>query len=244
MLCFFYGENHKSSLEEVNTIIARFKGGGVNRIPYIIDCEETTAAELDMLLNSRSLFGDIQLFIIKHILNARHLHNFFSNKIESLKNSPNVVVIWERNMPEKSELFTLLIKNARHKEFSGAKKVLTRDNLLYNLADSWATRSKNISLLTFHKLLSRGVTKERIFWTLVWHVENLLIIQSLLDKKDDIAKSARLHPFVVRKGVAQLKHRSHKSLANAFSVLCSIDEKTKGGRVKLETALFHFLLTR
>src|SRR3989344_6442773 len=252
MLYFFYGENHKDSLEHVNAIIARFKEKNANHIPHMIDCEEITASELDTLLGPFSLFGNVQLFILKHLLNAKHLHNFFSNKVEPLKNTPNsVAVIWERAMPEKSELFTLLLKHARHKEFKGIKKATPKDNSLYNLADSWALKAKGKSFLIFHTLLSRGVAKERIFWTLIWHIRNLLAIQDSLGKKNsgmirppaEIAKSTGLHPFIVRKGITELRYRSHDSLRSAFSALCSIDENVKRGRVKLETAILHFLLT-
>ncbi|MFC1595067.1 DNA polymerase III subunit delta [Patescibacteria group bacterium] len=248
MIYFLFGDDIKRSLDSLSLIIEKFQKKGSSHIPTTIDCEEISPESFRALVLSKSLFCDRQLFIIKHLIISEHLHDFFSHNLEDIKNSENIFVLWEREIAKKNSFFELIYKNSKHQEFKVNKKPdsSTKDGrIVFGLADSWANRDISRSCFLFEKILANGIGSDRVFWTLVWHIRNLLMIKNLsVDGKGlrDIEKATKLHPFVVKKGLNQARSLSLKSLTKSFTELCAIDEDIKKGRTDQESAVLQFLL--
>ena len=57
-----------------------------------------------------------------------------------------------------------------------------------------------------------------------------------------IAKETKLHPFVVKKGLAQGRNFSFEGLKNIYQKLADLDQQVKTGRMEIKLALDKFIV--
>ncbi|TSD00325.1 MAG: Uncharacterized protein Athens071425_630 [Parcubacteria group bacterium Athens0714_25] len=80
----------------------------------------------------------------------------------------------------------------------------------------------------------------------VYQFRNLLKIAGLyfsgLSNEYAIAKETKLHPFVVKKGLAQVRTMDIKKIKNIYRNLAEIDLKVKTGKMDIILALDKFVV--
>jgi DNA polymerase III delta subunit len=78
---------------------------------------------------------------------------------------------------------------------------------------------------------------------LAWQLHVLAIIKTAGDRStDDIAREAKLNPFVVRKSQSIARNLSLSELKKLIADLLNIDLKTKRSNLDPDEALQHYLL--
>lgn len=117
---------------------------------------------------------------------------------------------------------------------------------IFETIEAISAGNKNRALKLFHDQLSYGDDPFYIFSMYVYQFRNLLKIGSFyfggvdskgIDDKNIIAKETRLHPFVVQKGIYQLKNISLQKLKNIYQYLEKIDSEVKGGKIEMKNAI-------
>lgn len=87
------------------------------------------------------------------------------------------------------------------------------------------------------------VEPQQIVAMLAWQLHVLAIIKTAGERSpDQIAREARLNPYVVRKSQGIAKNVSHQELKKLVADLLAIDTATKRGNIDPDEALQHYLL--
>ncbi|OGZ41877.1 MAG: hypothetical protein A3C80_04205 [Candidatus Ryanbacteria bacterium RIFCSPHIGHO2_02_FULL_45_43] len=253
MLYFFYGDDWRASLNEVNKTIGQFGKETIQSGHIVFDLEEAPVEVLENVLVSNSLFSNRQLLVLKHLFGAPHAHDFFVNNIKRFRDSDDVFIVWERGRLDgavvKTEAMKTLLANSHSKEFRlklRDKAPLPPRRMIYEFVDAWVGKDRPRAIYLFHVLIANGVGPEELFWALVWQIRNILAVASLLKEHmnaEDIKRTTGLHPFVVKKSIAQNRTTPHGFPATSLAKLRVIDERVKRESAKLEELLLHFLLT-
>lgn len=88
------------------------------------------------------------------------------------------------------------------------------------------------------------VEPQQIIAMLAWQLHVLSLVKTAGERSaDDIAKEAKLNPFVVRKSQGIARNLSTGQLKKLISNLLNIDKKSKTTAIDLDEALQHYLLT-
>ena len=105
--------------------------------------------------------------------------------------------------------------------------------------------NKKRALELLHNQLENGDDLHYIFSMYVYQFRNLLKIGEYYwqDKRNnyEIAKLTGLHPFVVQKGMAQLRNLSEKDLKKIYKKLEDLDFAVKTGKILIGLALDKFI---
>lgn len=112
---------------------------------------------------------------------------------------------------------------------------------VFALSDAIGTKNKNLIFTILEKQKKAGLENEQIFSLLRNHFKNLLLIKIESEKVSDslkIANSLKLHPFVVKKGLSQVRNFKKDDLKNIFNRLMAADYNNKKGLSLLENELF------
>lgn len=112
---------------------------------------------------------------------------------------------------------------------------------IFALSDAIGTKNKNLIFSILEKQKKAGLENEQIFSLLRGHFKNLLLIKIESEKVNDslkIANSLKLHPFVVKKGLSQVRNFKKEDLKNIFNRLMAADYNNKKGLSSLENELF------
>lgn len=79
-----------------------------------------------------------------------------------------------------------------------------------------------------------------------YQIRNLLKIEDVYYRETknqyEIAKLTKLHPFVVQKGIGQIRHLSGDKLKDIFGKLQEIDFLAKTGKADIKLALDKFIV--
>jgi len=120
----------------------------------------------------------------------------------------------------------------------------SQDANIFNLIDAFANKHQP----SFYELLYRefhgGRDPYYVLTMLVYQTRNLLAVKNLAARNysaDDIAKTLSLHPFVVRKTLAQARKFQPNDLQQLFSRLADLELGTKQGVLHLDDQLFLIL---
>lgn len=117
---------------------------------------------------------------------------------------------------------------------------------IFKTIDALAEKKKKQSLILLAKHFEKGDSPLYLLSMFIYQVRNLLIIKSLLqDKKtyNQILKTSKLHPYVVRKTIEQAKRFSLDELKKIYKKIFLADLNIKIGKIESETAL-NFLIAR
>jgi len=88
------------------------------------------------------------------------------------------------------------------------------------------------------------VEPQQIIAMLAWQLHVLALIKTAGERSaDEIAKEAKLNPFVVRKSQGIARNLSIGQIKKLISSLLTIDKKSKTAAIDLDEALQHYLLT-
>lgn len=115
---------------------------------------------------------------------------------------------------------------------------------IFALSDAIGSRNKKLIFSILEEQRQAGLSDEHILASLRNHLRNLLLIKIASESLNDstkIASNLKLHPFVIKKGLAQARNFEKEQLKNYFNQLIRIDFLNKKGLSSLENELFLLL---
>jgi DNA polymerase III subunit delta len=117
---------------------------------------------------------------------------------------------------------------------------------IFETIEAFSSGNKKKALALYHQQLQDGQDPFYILSMYAYQIRNLLKIEDVFSNETrnqyEIAKSAKLHPFVVQKGIEQIKFLGAKKLKNIFSKLQEIDFLAKTGKTDIKLALDKFIV--
>src|SRR3989344_8785928 len=143
-----------------------------------------------------------------------------------------------------------LIAYAKNKEVSVndvQNLVKTKlDDDIFKLTDALGQKNKKLALKLVSDQLQSGVMPTQLLSKIIWQYKNLLLIKGFVENNGSGYPDKRLgyqlglHPFVIKKTMAQVKNYDLDSLKKTYSRLLEIDYKIKTSQVSPEV-LFDLL---
>lgn len=119
------------------------------------------------------------------------------------------------------------------------------DSNIFSTIDALGANNKKEALALLHNHLKNGDDPFYIMSMFVYQFRNLLKIAGFYEKgirsDFEIAKVAKLHPFVVKKSLAQMRNFSLAKLKNVYRKLGEIDAGVKTGKMDINLALDLFV---
>lgn len=119
------------------------------------------------------------------------------------------------------------------------------DANIFQTIEALSGGNKSLALKLLHGQLERGEDPFYIFSMYVYQFRNLLKISEFSSQGTDnhyqIAREAGIHPFVVQKGLAQLRNLSTEKLKAIYRKLQEIDLNIKTGKTEIKLALDKFV---
>lgn len=125
---------------------------------------------------------------------------------------------------------------------------LVNANISIKIFDTIAAlgnNNKKEAARLLHEHLKKGEDPFYLFSMFVYQFRNLLKVADLKDRggsEYEIAKTAGLHPFVVKKSLAQIRNFSLDKLKNIYQELSELDTKIKTGKIDIRLALDKFIV--
>lgn len=111
---------------------------------------------------------------------------------------------------------------------------------IFKTIDALANKRKKQALLLLTKHIEKGDSPLYLLSMISYQFRNLLIIKDFLEKKKfykEIVNISGLHPYVVKKTIAQAKGFSLEKLKKIFQKIFQIDINIKTGQIEPQIAL-------
>lgn len=111
---------------------------------------------------------------------------------------------------------------------------------IFRTIDALAQRNKRQALELLHRHLAEGESEIYLLTMLVYQFRNLLLIKSEVERGAQfqmLAKTIKLHPFVLRKSFEQGRAFTLPALKKIYERLLELDIAIKSGRVESAVAL-------
>lgn len=112
---------------------------------------------------------------------------------------------------------------------------------IFSAIEAISSGDKKTALKLLHEQLEKGEDPNYIFSMYIYQFRNMLKVGEYFWQGNynynEIAKLAKLHPFVVKKTMAQLKNFSFEKTKNIYKKLEEIDIKLKTGKINPVLAL-------
>ncbi len=116
---------------------------------------------------------------------------------------------------------------------------------IFKMIDALAYKNKKKALELLHNQLKKGDDPFYIFSMYIYQFRNLLKIGDLYfqgkTNQYEIAKLTKMSPFVVQKGIAQLRGFTLSQLKKIYKKLEEIDLQVKTGKINIVLALDKFI---
>lgn len=120
------------------------------------------------------------------------------------------------------------------------------DNNIFETIEALSGNRKQKALELFHRHLDHGDDPFYLFSMFVYQFRNLLHIASLQENgifsEFEIAKLAKLHPYVVKKSMSQARNFGEKKLIAIYKKLGTLDAKIKTGQADIKLSLDKFIV--
>jgi len=114
------------------------------------------------------------------------------------------------------------------------------ENDIFKTVDALAMRNKPLALSLLHRHLAEGESEIYLLSMLVYQFRNLLLVKSEVERGTQLpslAKSIKLHPYVLRKSFEQSRGFSLIALKKIYERLLELDIAIKTGRIDSLVAL-------
>ena len=157
----------------------------------------------------------------------RKLIAYVGNDLWQLSNEVNKLISYKANQSINEEDVDFLVK----------AKI---DVNIFKTLDALAQRNKKTAFRLLHEHLNQGENEIYLFSMFIYQVRTLLKLKDLIEKGTsyyDLAKNAKLHPFVIKKSSEQLRNFSLEQLKKIYQRLLEIEIGLKKGRLDGPTAL-------
>lgn len=120
------------------------------------------------------------------------------------------------------------------------------NNNIFATVDALGTNNKKEALKLLHEHIQKGDDPFYLMSMFFYQFRNLLKVADLKDSNAmlseyEIARSAKMHPFVVKKSLTQIRNFSFQKLKNIYNILLDMDVKIKTGKVEIKLALDKFV---
>ena len=119
------------------------------------------------------------------------------------------------------------------------------DNNIFATVDALGQNNKKEALKLLHRHLEKGDDPFYIFSMFIYQFRNLLKVADLKEKGilDDhrLAQMTKLHPYVVKKSLAQIRNLPFSKLKSIYKKLGEIDFAVKTGKTDIKLALDKFV---
>lgn len=139
--------------------------------------------------------------------------------------------------------------------FGGEKKIISMEATklsakesfeedIFALSDAISARSTKSAYSLLEKQRAAGLSDEYLLSMITRQIKILLLVKDEAKKTGDATKLAsklKLHPYVVKKSLAQIKNFDEKRLKDLFNRLIEIDFLNKSGKSSLEDELSLFI---
>lgn len=149
-----------------------------------------------------------------------------------------------------AELWTMA-SEIKKLSFYSANKIISENDVkelcsgaisedIFALTDALSAKNKALALKLLEEQYAAGLSEEYLIAMLIRQFKILLQIRSALDNnlgQTEMASRLKLHPFVLKKGMAQVKNFSAPSLKNCLNELVRLDFSNKTGRGQIKTEL-------
>ncbi len=123
------------------------------------------------------------------------------------------------------------------------------DENIFNLTDALGQKNKKLALKLISDQLKSGTTPAELLSKAIWQFKNLLIIKEFSEKNGygysptSINYQLNIHPFVIKKTMAQIKNHQLADLKKIYASLLEIDYKLKTSQIEPEV-LFDLLIIK
>lgn len=128
-------------------------------------------------------------------------------------------------------------------------ELLVRANLgsnIFNTIDAIGANNKKEALALLHRHLEKGEDPFYLMSMFVYQFRNLLKVADFKYQfgADEyaISRESKMHPFVVKKSLAQIRNFSFEKLKNIYQQLGELDTAIKTGKVEIKLALDKFIV--
>jgi len=120
------------------------------------------------------------------------------------------------------------------------------DENIFNTVDALGNNNKKEALRLFHRHLQSGEDPFYLFSMFVYQFRNLLKVADLKENQGfnegEIARVSKLHPYVVKKSLNQIRNFSFEKLQKIYQKLSDLDQKSKLGKIEIKLALDKFIV--
>lgn len=128
-------------------------------------------------------------------------------------------------------------------------ELLVRANLgsnIFNTIDAIGANNKKEALGLLHRHLEKGEDPFYLLSMFIYQFRNLLKVADFKNQfgADEyaISREGKMHPFVVRKSLAQIRNFSFDKLKSIYQQLGELDTAVKTGKVEIKLALDKFIV--
>jgi len=119
------------------------------------------------------------------------------------------------------------------------------DNNIFATIDALGQNNKKEALKLLHQHLEKGDDPFYIFSMFVYQFRNLLKVADFREKgitdERQISAKTKLHPYVVKKSLMQIRSLSFPKLKQIYQKLGEMDLQIKTGKIGIELALDKFI---
>ena len=128
-------------------------------------------------------------------------------------------------------------------------ELLVKANLNSNIfatIDALGVNNKKEALKLLHEHLEKGDDPFYLMSMFFYQFRNMIKVSDLYEKGNrsefDIARITKLHPFVIKKTLFQMRNFTFEKLKNIYKKLGEIDTAVKTGKVEIKLALDKFVV--
>lgn len=169
---------------------------------------------------------------------AFSLTGLFGSNLWQLDNEINKLISYKQGQDKKliagKKEITIEVEDVEN---------LTRGNIdenIFALTDAISHKNKALAMKFFEKEIEAGVTENSLIFMIIRQFRILLQVRQGIDKGHSsrkIISLLKLHPFVVRKCLIQVRNFSLPTLKNILRHLINIDKVVKSGQADYKSAL-------
>jgi len=224
-----------------------------NRDDLIIIFKDSEIADKNLNTESKKLF----IFLKKRKfsqefknLTPAGLNNFIKKEAESYNKKISQEVANKLIQQTNGDLWTVA-QNIKKAALSSDKELIDLNTIslyltdkftenIFALTDAISNKNRALAVKILEEQYAAGISEEYLIVMLARQFKILLRIKEALvaqSSPDKIASTLKLHPFVVKKGLSQIKNFSMTQLKDYFNKIIEFDKKNKSGQGDTKTEL-------
>jgi DNA polymerase-3 subunit delta len=128
MIIFLYGPDTFRSGQKLNEIIERYKEIHKSGLSLkFFDFEKDSFEDFLDALKSSSMFKEKKLLILKNLFSNQKAENDFFKKLKEISKSKEIILIYEKEIDEKSSLTKELKKEAKFQKFELLEGIILKN---------------------------------------------------------------------------------------------------------------------